>query len=86
MDVSIVKKVGRIKFIRLIGKYKNGTHLDTKLGKEIVTYKKCRKVSIKSKEKFNLCLDGEILNTDNAYFRLIPRGIRFSFPKGIENI
>ncbi|MEL7654397.1 MAG: diacylglycerol kinase family protein, partial [Bacillota bacterium] len=47
IDVSIVGNITRRKFISLISKYKEGTHLDDPGTADIITYKKCKSLTVK---------------------------------------
>lgn len=81
MDVSIVKNITRRELIGLIGYYRKGTHLTTKLGKRIVTYEKCRKIEIKDEKEFSICIDGEVDQGNILQVEIEPRGILFSVPR-----
>ncbi|MBP3480449.1 MAG: hypothetical protein J6K66_02480 [Clostridia bacterium] len=80
IDLMIVKKVSRFKFVSLVGKYKKGQHIDTQTGRpfkkfeDIIFYKKCRRVVISGINA--LCCDGEIVNTDRADIGVLPRAVR----------
>ena len=80
IDLMIVKKVSRLKFISLVGKYKKGQHIDIKAGRplekfeDIIFYKKCRRVVISGINA--VCCDGEIVETDRADIGVLPRAVR----------
>ena len=83
LDVSAVKRVGRRSFFALIGKYRKGTHLNTRLGKRIVKCVQCETVTIKPDgEKMMVSVDGEILFLPETTFQIKKQAVRFSFPKG----
>ena len=81
MDLSIVKKMSRLNITQIIGKYHDGTHLDSKLGKKYVQYQRCRKLTIESDQTFRLCIDGEISTHRAMTFELIPAAIRLLVPE-----
>lgn len=81
MDLSIIKKMSRLNIAQIIGKYHDGTHLDSKLGKEYVQYQRCRKLRIDSDKPFRVCIDGEITEHDGITFELIPHAIRLIVPE-----
>lgn len=60
LEVTIVKPMSIFKFARMIGSYKNGTHLKNKKFRNQLKYKKASKVVIESDKEFRICLDGEI--------------------------
>lgn len=84
LDLSLIKKVSRINFLRLVGHYKNGTHLRTRLGKKVVGYSQITSVELKFPDETNVCIDGEILKLHEARFSVIPRSILFLLPVGTE--
>lgn len=84
IDVCLVKTVSRLKIINLIDKYKNGMHLVTKQTKELCTYKKCKKVKIKSDTPINLCIDGEAFVYDDIDFEIAEGILNFNVPKSSE--
>lgn len=85
IDVSIVKNVNRSEFIRLIGPYKKGTHLSTKLGQKIVTYEKCKSITVKDENAFSICIDGEVDKGNNLRVVIENKAILFSVPQQNEN-
>ncbi len=70
IDLLIVKKVSRIKFLTLIIKYMKGKHIDPKTKQPIpsfakyVVFSKCKSVTFSGIDK--ICTDGEVWNTDCA--------------------
>lgn len=81
MEILIVRKLPRIKFVMMVGKYRRGTHIDEKtllpVGKlsKYLTYKKCKKVSIKNINK--ICVDGEIEKVDRFDAEISPSSITY---------
>lgn len=69
MDVLIVKNISRIRFAMLVGAYHAGSYIDENGVMEprfdkILTYRKCRKITVEGPELF--CLDGEVYPTDKS--------------------
>ena len=84
LDVSLIDKVSRREFISLVGAYKSGKHLETKLGKKIVTYTKAKAVSFEFTEPTNVCIDGEISLLKRLDISILPRAIAFAIPVGCK--
>jgi diacylglycerol kinase (ATP) len=84
IDVSLVGNVSRRTFLSLIGKYRKGTHLEDPLAVEIITYRKCKSLTIMSKNTVKLCTDGEISTVGETIFEIVPGGINFSVPRACE--
>lgn len=81
IDISIVKNVTRRELVSLIGFYRKGTHLNTKLGKRIVTTEKCEKIQIKDDKAFSISIDGEVNKGTVLQVEVEPKGIVFSVPR-----
>ncbi len=79
IDLMIVKKVSRLKFITLIGKFMKGKHIDLetlepiKAFKKYMIFKKCKSVTIKNIDR--ICADGEIWDTNEAAVNIIPAAV-----------
>lgn len=82
LDVSLVRKVNRRTFASLIGKYKKGTHLKSKLAKSLITYKQCRSLTIEPKGAMQICVDGEIFDSGTIDISIVPGAVKFSLPEG----
>lgn len=79
MDVLVVKKVGRIPFLLLIGKYAKGRYAELQ---DYVTHYRCSSIAFESSEELSLQLDGEVLRSKNPVFRIDPWAINFIIPAG----
>lgn len=82
LDVSLIKKVSRFDFLRLVGKYKKGTHLKTRLGKRVVNYMKAKSVEFIFEKPTNVCIDGDVIKMDSLKLTVIPKSIAFAIPVG----
>jgi len=82
--VGIVQMLPRRKFVGILPKYKTGTYLDTKLGKEKVLYEKYGKLELAVAEPTHICIDGEISKFTYLKAQMVPRAFRFIVPKGLE--
>mgnify|MGYP001160570047 FL=1 len=80
LDFLIVRKVPRITFARLIGKYKNGRYKE--LPADIVTYHRGPSLLVESREKMVINIDGELMEDTVADFKVAPSALRFFFPRG----
>lgn len=80
MDVLLVKKISRLKAASVIGKYKAGKYRELN---DIVTHYPCKKVTIRCDKPSEINLDGELLMETEASFEIVPKAIRFFYPKGL---
>ncbi len=77
LDFIIVKKVGmRIKLLPLISKYKRGEHLNW----DITTFKRGKKINIKSEKPAAVNVDGETMYVTESTFEIVEKGIKFVVP------
>jgi len=79
MDVLIVKKVSRLTFIKLIGKYAKGRYAE--LTKYISHYR-CTEIAFESDEELGINVDGEAVFSKTPAFRIEPGAVNFIFPEG----
>lgn len=81
MEILIVKKIPRLKFVLMINKYRSGTHISSdsllpieKLRKYLI-YKKCKTVSIKNLNR--VCADGEVEDATSFNAEIVPLAITY---------
>lgn len=83
LDVLLVSKISRLKAASVIGKYKAGLYKELP---HIVTPYRCEKVTIHCDEESEINLDGELLMAKDATFEVVPKAIRFFYPKGLTYV
>ncbi|MBQ8605111.1 MAG: hypothetical protein IJ408_00090 [Clostridia bacterium] len=82
IDLMIVKKVSKIKFLSLVAGYKKGIHIDSKTGKvnekfkDFIIFSKCKSVRIEGIKE--ICADGEIFKTNIAKVGIIPSVLKIA--------
>lgn len=84
LDISLIDKVSRFNFIRLVLPYKKGTHLKTSLGRKVVHYSKITRATISFEELTNVCIDGEIVKRSCLELSVMPSALAFAIPVGCE--
>ncbi len=81
LDMLIVDKISRTKFISLVGDYRKGTYIDHETKeikpkfKNILNYYRCKKVHIEGISA--ICADGEVEGAECCDIEIIPRAITF---------
>ncbi|MBR7063249.1 MAG: hypothetical protein IKI42_09475 [Clostridia bacterium] len=80
LDVLMVDPITRRQFISMVGKYKKGKLLGTKLGDSVCTLRKCRYVTIEAPEETDICVDGEIERFTKLTMTSVPGAFRFLVP------
>ncbi len=81
MEVCLVDPVSRLKFIKLVGAYAEGKHLDDPRFKSFVHYRQCKHIEIDADDDFEVSLDGEVTPAAHAQIDIIPGGINIALPK-----
>jgi len=80
LDVLLVKKVSLAKAAGVIGKYQKGLYRELP---DIITHKRCTSVRIVCDKPSVVNVDGEAVWETDAKIELVPRAIRFFYPKGL---
>ncbi|MBQ4602249.1 MAG: hypothetical protein IJB24_05240 [Clostridia bacterium] len=81
LDLLIVSKISKTKFISLVGEYRSGTYIDpvTKVIKpkfaDILKYIRCKKVSVSGIKA--ICIDGELEEVENVDIEVVPNAITY---------
>lgn len=81
LDMCLVKRVSRSRFLSLIGSYKKGTHLNSKT-EDIIDCYHARSVLLEFPEPRFVSMDGELLRMDRCELELVPGALRFVVPEG----
>ena len=77
LDICLIEYVGRMKIMKFLPKFVKGTHADIKE----VSFHRCKSLSIFSKNKVAMNVDGETgIIEGKADFEIIPGGIKIVLP------
>ncbi|MBP3369123.1 MAG: hypothetical protein J6L85_00085 [Clostridia bacterium] len=85
IDLLTVKNVGRIKFLLLVSKYKNGTHLGEELS-HIIGNCKCDTVDVCFDKETPISVDGEIIRSTELHLSVEKGALRFMLPREVVPI
>ena len=81
IEMCLVKPVSRLSFVRLIGSYTAGTHLEDPRMKDILLYTRARKLTVESAQGLlPVSLDGEVIERKRFTVEVIPGGVSFALP------
>ncbi len=80
LDILLVKKLSRLQVAKIIGLYKAGRYREVP---HLVTSYRGKKVRILCEEQSEINLDGELLMAQDATFEVVPKAIRFFYPRGL---
>lgn len=81
IDVCVIKPISRLRFVKILGPYTNGEHLDNESMKDIVTYCQARKVEVIGAPGFAFSLDGEIIYSDHFVVGIAEKALDFAVPE-----
>ena len=85
IEVCLVKPISRLSFVKLIGTYTAGTHLEDPRMKDIVRYTRAKKLTVEgSKGLLPVSLDGEVIERKRFTVEVVPGGVNFALPKAKE--
>ena len=81
-DLNIIQNTSHLNFLRLFPKFTKGEHLEIEAAKKIITYLKCREVTLAKPDGgiFTFCVDGEIAETKGLIIEIAPQALRFLLP------
>ncbi len=81
IEVCLIRPISRLRFIKIIGTYTEGKHLDDEGMKDVCVYRRAKKVRITGPEGFAYSLDGEIIYEDDFTVEIAPAAIDFAVPE-----
>ena len=83
IDAILVRPIGRLKFVSIVGEYKKGTHLDPKYAK-VLDHEKFERVDLAFDKTTNISVDGEVVRADELHLSVEKDALRFLVPKGAK--
>ncbi|MBR6514171.1 MAG: hypothetical protein IKT46_04970 [Clostridia bacterium] len=81
LDMLIVSKISRAKFLSLVGDYRKGTYIDPETKEikpkfaDVLRYIRCKRVSVSGLD--SICVDGEIEKLESVEIEVVPNAIRY---------
>ena len=78
LDFIRIKTVSKPRLLSLVGKFREGRHIDEY--KDITSYTQCKTMQFVSEELINLNLDGEIFPMKNPIIKILPKAIKLVLP------
>ena len=86
LDVVISRPVTGLKMMKLLYKYRQGTHMDNDGGGGVLQYMQMKEFKLSSMEPVNISVDGEVESFVRAEVSIVPKAIKFVVPQGSEPI
>ena len=82
LELCYVRAVSLPRFLKLIGYYKRGEHLDNEAMAPYVVYRRVKKIEVTSPDRdFGYALDGELHPAQKFSLSIVPRALRFAIPR-----
>lgn len=81
LEMILVKKTSRLNFVKLIGRYKDGTLIDRESGlapkgyEDLVIYRRVKELTVCGIKR--ICIDGEVEEANSATVSVLPKAIRY---------
>lgn len=81
MEVCLIKPISRFRFVKILTPYTNGEHIDNPDMKDIVVYRRAKKVEVEAPEGFAYSLDGEIIYDNHFTVEVVEKAVNFALPE-----
>ena len=81
LDFLIIKGVSRFTFLKLVGGYAKGKYADFP---KYINHVRSTSIEIDSQDELVVNVDGEIIRDKKVCMKVIPGGVNFIFPAGME--
>ena len=81
IEVCLIKPISRLRFVKILKPYTDGEHLDREDLKDIVVYRRAKKVEVEAPEGFAFSLDGEIVYQNRFTVEIDPGALRLAVPE-----
>ena len=79
LDFIRIKTVSKTKLLSLVGKFREGRHIDEY--KDITSYTRCKSMQFVSESPINVNVDGEVAVMKNPIIKILPKAIKLVIPK-----
>lgn len=80
LEVCLIKKISRFRFVSLLGPYTAGEHLDDEKFKDCIVYRRGKSIHVSAPEGFSMSVDGEIVDGTEFDIEVVPGALRFALP------
>ena len=81
IDVVLFHSMSLLRFLTCIKKYERGEHLEYNGIKKKRVYRRGTHIEVSSKKPIDICIDGEIVNSDKFDVSILPQAINLIVPE-----
>lgn len=86
MDFGGIQTFSRMSLLKMLPSYQNGTYLEKMQGKKGLYFKRCKRLSLRSRDPLFASIDGEIICFTDLEMEVEKKAARFILPKGTSKI
>ncbi len=81
IDFLIIKGISRLTFVKLVGSYAKGKYANFP---KYISHVRSTSMEIDSEKELVVNVDGEVIRSKKISMKVIPGGVNFIFPRGME--
>lgn len=81
LEVCLVRPVSHVKFLQLMGGYREGTHLEDSRFEKYIVYRRGKVIDVEAPEGFVYAVDGELVQQNRFTVEVVPNAVRFAVPR-----
>ncbi len=82
LEVCLVHPISHAKFLKLMGSYQKGLHLEDPNFQKFIEYRRGKCIEIEAPRGFVYSFDGELIRQNHFTVEVVPQAIRFAVPEG----
>lgn len=86
LDVCMIEKIPRSRFLSAVLPYKKGKHLEEKYSFDFIKYLQTTFLTVQFPTTTPYCIDGQIAFADNLKIEVCPQALSFILPQGCSEI
>ena len=86
LEVCLVLPISRFRFFRIMGHYKKGEHLDDERFRDVILYRRAKRVHVEASDGFVYSMDGELFSDTVFDVEIVSHAMRFVIPEGAKPI
>lgn len=85
LDLCLVNPIGRIGLLKLIKIYERGEHLCDPRFKDLIVFRRAKKIQIDGDADFCITVDGETFPNAHPTIEVLPKSVRLALPPKAQN-
>lgn len=86
LEVCVVKPISRLRFVKMMGSYTRGEHLDEPKFKDVILYSRGKNIRVRGTGEFTYIMDGEMKFSNDFTVEVAEKALHFIIPRGASPI